>query len=31
VACVGENKDKYVILLRKLDGQRHLKDLHEKK
>jgi hypothetical protein len=26
---VGENRDKYAILLGKLDGQRHFKDLHE--
>jgi hypothetical protein len=30
VARVGENRDKYAILLGKLDGQRHLKDLREK-
>ena len=29
MARVVENRDKYVILLGKLDGQRHLKDLHE--
>jgi len=29
VASVGENRDKYIILLGKLHGQRNLKDLHE--
>jgi len=29
VARVGENRDKYAVLLGKLDGQRYLKDLRE--